>query len=70
MGQSSSRSIKSTILIADCAGGHMALVVLEDNAYAITRNGELLPDHCWEAPRMDECIDVFLKLTRNRGNAR
>ena len=64
MEHSSFQPVKS-LLTARSAQGQLALVVLDDGRYGITREGELLPEHFWPASELNDCIDVFLKLSRD-----
>ena len=64
MGHSSFQPVKS-LLTARSTHGQLALVVLDDGRYGITRDGELLPEHFWSASELDDCIDLFLKLSRD-----
>ena len=43
---------------------NLAIVVLDNGHYAITRNGELLHEHHWPLDQLNDCIDEFLKLSK------
>ena len=63
MGQSSFEPIKS-LLTATTSAGQIALVVLDNGHYAITRNGQVLHEHHWPLEQLNDCIDEFLKLSK------
>ena len=64
VGHSSFEPVKY-LLTASTPYGSIALVVLDNGHYAITRNGELLHEHHWPVHQLDDCIDEFVRLSKS-----
>ncbi|MDB5324189.1 MAG: hypothetical protein JWN40_5820 [Phycisphaerales bacterium] len=57
------QQVDKIILTVDAPNGDkLAIVTLTGGGLAITRNGQLIPEHRWEVHEMQECTASLARL--------